>query len=121
MLEGVGHDVLIWEDGRLLVPKTAVGRLSLPSDRSFADYAVAVAHVIRPDLLESRELNVEIDRESELCRGRTVVDVWKRTGREPNARVAVGIDADGFIELLLDRLGSLDDVAGTVPERGLSQ
>ena len=83
--------------------------------------AVAVAQVIRPELLELRELNVEIDRESELCRGRTVVDVWKRTGREPNARVAVGIDADGFIELLLDRLGSLDDVAGTVPERGLSQ
>jgi inosine-uridine nucleoside N-ribohydrolase len=70
--------------------------------------AVAVAQVIRPDLLELRELNVEIDRESELCRGRTVVDVWKRTGREANARVAVGIDAPGFIELLLERLGSLD-------------
>jgi inosine-uridine nucleoside N-ribohydrolase len=70
--------------------------------------AVAVAQVIRPDLLELRGLNVEIDRESELCRGRTVVDVWKRTGREANARVAVGIDAPGFIELLLERLGSLD-------------
>jgi len=70
--------------------------------------AVAVAQVIRPDLLELRPLNVEIDRASELCRGRTVVDVWKRTGREANARVAVGIDAPGFIELLLERLGSLD-------------
>jgi inosine-uridine nucleoside N-ribohydrolase len=70
--------------------------------------AVAVAQVIRPELLELRELNVEIERESELCRGRTVVDVWKRTGRDPNARVAVGIDAAGFIELLLERLGSLD-------------
>ena len=83
--------------------------------------AVAVAQVIRPDLLELRELNVEIDRESEFSRGRTVVDLLKRTGREPNARVAVGIDAAGFIELLLERLGRLDDVAGTVPERGLSQ
>jgi inosine-uridine nucleoside N-ribohydrolase len=70
--------------------------------------AVAVAQVIRPYLIELRELNVEIDRESELCRGRTVVDVWKRTGREANARVAVGIDAPGFIELLLERLGRLD-------------
>jgi len=70
--------------------------------------AVAVAQVIQPDLLELRELNVEIDRESELCRGRTVVDVWNRTGREANARVAVRIDARGFIELLLERLGSLD-------------
>ena len=70
--------------------------------------AVAVAQVIRPELFELRGLNVEIERESELCRGRTVVDVWKRSGREPNARVAVGIDAGGFIELLLERLGRLD-------------
>jgi inosine-uridine nucleoside N-ribohydrolase len=70
--------------------------------------AVAVAQVIRPDLLELRELNVEIDRESELCRGRTVVDLWKRTERKPNTRVAVGIDAAGFTELLLERLASLD-------------
>jgi purine nucleosidase/pyrimidine-specific ribonucleoside hydrolase len=70
--------------------------------------AVAVAAVIRPDLLELRELNVEIDCESDLCRGRTVVDVWNRTGREPNVHVAVGIDADGFLELLLERLGRLD-------------
>jgi inosine-uridine nucleoside N-ribohydrolase len=73
--------------------------------------AVAVAQVIRPELLELRELNVEIDCESTLCRGRTVVDVWKRTAREPNARVAVGIDAPGFVELLLERLERLDSTA----------
>ena len=70
--------------------------------------AVAVAQVIRPDLIELRRLNVEIECESTLCRGRTVVDVWGRTAREPNANVAVGIDADGFIGLLLERLGRLD-------------
>ena len=69
--------------------------------------AVAVAYVIRPDLLETKKLNVEIDVESELCRGRTVIDVWRRTEREPNANVAVAIDADGFLELLIDRLNSL--------------
>src|SRR6266446_10518703 len=47
VLEGVGHDVLLWEDSRLLVPKTAAGRLSLPSDRSFEHYPDAVAHVAR--------------------------------------------------------------------------
>ncbi|HYX76687.1 MAG TPA: nucleoside hydrolase [Gaiellaceae bacterium] len=73
--------------------------------------AVAVAQVIRPELLELRELNVEIEHESELSRGRTAVDLWKRTGRDANARVAVGIDAAGFIELLLERLGRLDDNA----------
>ena len=69
--------------------------------------AVAVAHVIRGDLLETQHLNTEIDVESELCRGRTVVDVWRRSGREPNSHVAVGIDADGFLDLLIERLNSL--------------
>ena len=69
--------------------------------------AVAVAYAIRPDLLELEHLNVEIDCESSLCRGRTVVDLWRRTGREPNAHVAVGIDSAGFLELLLERLSSL--------------
>jgi inosine-uridine nucleoside N-ribohydrolase len=66
--------------------------------------AVAVAHVMRPGLLETVERNVEIELESDLCRGRTVVDLWRRTERPANAKVAVGIDADGFVELLLERL-----------------
>jgi inosine-uridine nucleoside N-ribohydrolase len=69
--------------------------------------AVALAYAFRPGLLETKELNVEVDCESELCRGRTVVDLWRRSGREPNAHVAVGIDADGFVALLLERLASL--------------
>ncbi len=69
--------------------------------------AVAVAQVIRPDLLELERLNVRVDCESELCRGRTVVDVWRRSGLEPNADVAVGIDSQAFLDLLLERLAKL--------------
>lgn len=69
--------------------------------------AVAVAQVAVPELLELRELHVAIDCESTLCRGRTVVDIWRRTGNEPNAKVAVGIDAEAFIELLVSRLEAL--------------
>ena len=69
--------------------------------------AVAVAHVIRDDLVKTEHLNTEIDIESELCRGRTVVDVWRRSGREPNSHVSVDIDADGFLDLLIERLNSL--------------
>ena len=69
--------------------------------------AVALAQVIRPDLLELEQLNVRVDCESELCRGRTVVDVWRRTGLEPNANVAVGIDSQAFLDLLLERLAKL--------------
>jgi len=69
--------------------------------------AVAVAHVIDPTLLELQHLNVRVDCESELCRGRTVVDVWRRSGMEPTANVAVGIDSERFLTLLLDRLSRL--------------
>jgi inosine-uridine nucleoside N-ribohydrolase len=69
--------------------------------------AVAVAHVIDPTLLEVERLNVRVDTESELCRGRTVVDLWRRTGLEPTANVAVGIDAERFVDLLLQRLARL--------------
>jgi inosine-uridine nucleoside N-ribohydrolase len=69
--------------------------------------AMAVAHVIRPGLLTTEHRNVEIDCASELCRGRTVVDLLRRTGRPPNAHVATDVDADGFLDLLVERIASL--------------
>jgi len=69
--------------------------------------AVAVAHVIRPGLVETRRRNVEVELDSELCRGRTVVDLWERTDRPPNVHVGVDVDADAFFELLVERIASL--------------
>jgi inosine-uridine nucleoside N-ribohydrolase len=69
--------------------------------------AVAVAEVVAPGLVTTRLRNVEIETVSELCRGRTVVDLWRRTEREPNARVGVGIDAEGFFRLLEERIATL--------------
>ncbi len=69
--------------------------------------AVAVAEVIRPGIVRTERRHVEVDCASELCRGRTVVDLWRRTGREPNANVGVGIDADAFLDLLEERIVSL--------------
>jgi inosine-uridine nucleoside N-ribohydrolase len=70
--------------------------------------AVAVAQVLRPGLVETVHRHVDVDCESSLCRGRTVVDLWRRTGREPNADVGVDIDGDAFLELLCERIESLD-------------
>jgi inosine-uridine nucleoside N-ribohydrolase len=69
--------------------------------------AVAVAHVARSDLLETVERGVKVDTGPELSRGRTYVDLWRRMGWEPNAHVAVDIDADAFLDLLVERLNSL--------------
>jgi len=69
--------------------------------------AVAIAHVLRPGLVETLRRNVEVELESELCRGRTVVDLWHRTDRRANAHVGVGLDTERFFDLLVDRIGSL--------------
>jgi inosine-uridine nucleoside N-ribohydrolase len=70
--------------------------------------AVALAYVYRPELIETKRCHVAIECGSELTRGRTVVDVLGRTGEEPNAHVAVGIDGRAFVQLLLERLPTLD-------------
>jgi inosine-uridine nucleoside N-ribohydrolase len=70
--------------------------------------AVALAHAFRPELVETAHRHVAIECGSELTRGRTVVDLWRRTENEPNAYVGVGIDGRAFIELLLERISSLD-------------
>ena len=69
--------------------------------------AVALAHAIRPGIVTTERMNVEVELESELTRGRTVADRWRRTDREPNADVGVDIDADAFFALLLDRVSTL--------------
>ena len=69
--------------------------------------AVAVAHVIQEGLVTTIDRNVEIELESDLCRGRTVVDRWLRTDRAVNAHVGVALDVDGFFDLLVERIGRL--------------
>lgn len=69
--------------------------------------AVAVAHLIRPEILETLERQVQVDQGPGICRGRTVVDMRRRTALpEPNARVAVNVDVEGFRTLLLERLAN---------------
>jgi inosine-uridine nucleoside N-ribohydrolase len=69
--------------------------------------AVAVAHVIRPEVVETRHRNVEVELASDLCRGRTVVDLWNRTDRPANAHVGVALDAQAFFDLLVERIARL--------------
>jgi inosine-uridine nucleoside N-ribohydrolase len=69
--------------------------------------AVAVAHVIDSTLLTTMLCGVIVDTGPELSRGRTHVDLSGRSRWERNCEVAVGIDADRFLELLVTRISSL--------------
>jgi inosine-uridine nucleoside N-ribohydrolase len=69
---------------------------------------LAVAHVIRPGIVETRPAHVEVDVSHGPSYGRTNVD-WRgrHDGREPNAQVGLRVDADAFRALLLERISSL--------------
>jgi inosine-uridine nucleoside N-ribohydrolase len=69
--------------------------------------AVAVAHVLRGDLVETVDRAVVVDCGGELSRGRTYVDLWRRTDWPVNAHVGVEIDGEAFLELLMERIASL--------------
>ena len=67
--------------------------------------AVAVAHVIDPELLTLTACSVEVDC-GPVCRGRTICDLHGTTGRPANARVATGI-RPGFGAWLSERIARL--------------
>jgi pyrimidine-specific ribonucleoside hydrolase len=69
--------------------------------------AVAVAHVIDPAILETKDRGVIVDTGPELSRGRTYVDLWGRAGWEANCHVATDIDSAKFLDLLVDRIAGL--------------
>lgn len=48
-LAGIEQDITLYEDGAPLTASRARARLSLPSDRSFADYGTAVEHIDTPN------------------------------------------------------------------------
>jgi inosine-uridine nucleoside N-ribohydrolase len=67
---------------------------------------VALAYALRPELLEVREAHIEVDCAWGQGRGRTNVD-FRGRGGAVNAAVAVGIDSEALIHLLIDRIRSL--------------
>jgi purine nucleosidase len=74
--------------------------------RALHDPAV-IAYLLRPALYQGREVNVAIETQSPLTIGMTVVDWWGVTGRRANVRFMNTVDAEGFYELLTEKLARL--------------
>lgn len=66
-----------------------------------------IAWLIRPALYAGRSCNVEIETDSDLTRGMTVIDWWGVSGRPKNALWIRDVDAEGFFALLTERLARL--------------
>ena len=66
--------------------------------------AVAVAHVAVPGLVTTEPYRVDVETTGELTRGRTVVDARGVAGPDPNADVALALDRERFVDLLVDAI-----------------
>ena len=66
-----------------------------------------IAWLLKPELFRGRTCNVEIETQSPLTLGMSVIDWWGVTDRPRNALVLGEVDAQGFFDLLTERLGRL--------------
>ncbi len=63
-----------------------------------------IAYLLKPELFRGRKVNVEIVTDHPLTRGMTVVDWWGATKRTPNVLYLNEIDAEGYFDLVIERL-----------------
>ena len=63
-----------------------------------------VAWLLQPDLFETRLCNLSVETSSELTLGHTAVDFWHVTDRPHNVEWTHAVDAEGFYDLLVERL-----------------
>ena len=68
-----------------------------------------VAWLLRPELFKTRRCNVSVEKESRLTLGHTAVDFWHVTDRPLNVDWTYEVDADGFYDLLIERIGRFSE------------
>ena len=69
--------------------------------------ATTIGYLLRPDLFKGRMANVEVDTREGLTFGATVVDYYRSTKRQENARWITEGDTQGFFDLLTAQLAKL--------------
>lgn len=73
--------------------------------------AVAVAALIKPEIMESRDLFVQVETTGDFCKGATVADFNNVLGKVPNAKVLMGIDRQAFVDLLVEAISVYGEVS----------
>lgn len=67
--------------------------------------AVAVAAIVKPELMQFHEMYVEVETKGDYSRGATVGDLYGVTGKKANVRCIMGIDRGAFVDLLVEAVG----------------
>ncbi|MDH5454652.1 MAG: nucleoside hydrolase [Gammaproteobacteria bacterium] len=68
-----------------------------------------VAWLLRPDLFATKACNLSVETGSALTLGHTAVDFWHVTDRPHNIDWAYEVDAEGFYDLLVEKLAVFGD------------
>ena len=63
-----------------------------------------IAWLLAPELFEGKFCNLSVETQSELTMGHTAIDFWHVTDRPHNVNWIFSVDADGFYDLLNERL-----------------
>jgi len=66
-----------------------------------------IAWLLQPEIFEGRQINVEVELESELTLGMTVADFWHITDRPKNVMFLRSGDDEAFFKLLVERISRL--------------
>lgn len=66
-----------------------------------------IAYLIRPELFAGKDCFVQVETQSDITMGMTVVDYWGALGRESNCTWMHEVDSDGFFALMHERIQSL--------------
>ncbi len=66
-----------------------------------------IAYLLDKTLFGGKPCRVDVETESELTMGQSVVDWWGVTGADPNAVVMNSVDRDRLMDLVVERIGRL--------------
>jgi uridine nucleosidase len=71
----------------------------------------AIFYVLAPDAFTTTHWRVDVDTTSPLCKGTTVVDIWRQSALKPNVVVCQEMDVDRFWDAMLKALQRATDVS----------
>lgn len=72
--------------------------------------ALTVATLVNHSVVEFENWYVDVETRGELTRGQTVADVYGVTGNEPNCKVAMKVNNDLFMSIMMDAVRKLDEI-----------
>lgn len=68
-----------------------------------------IAWLLRPELFDGIECHVSVETQGQYTVGMTVVDRYRLSPHEPNATVLLGVERQGFIDLLVEQLQAYNE------------